>query len=231
MTADGPEECRHLLAQTFTDDTFDCNATIPTYSKFYATCDMRPTYAQHKRLLQLIGSPTPEKRWVLKYPVHMRNLKTVLETYPDACFVHCHRDPAKVLPSLCSLVAGWRAISEGEVDRAGLARWQCEVWAAGMDHCIDVRHELDDGARFFDLAFRETVTDAVGVVKRIYERFGLVLTDEAERHLRAYRQENPRGKHGEHRYTLEEFGLTRNGIYDRYARYLEHFGVEREGET
>jgi hypothetical protein len=28
MTADGPEECRHLLQQTFTDDTFDCNATI-----------------------------------------------------------------------------------------------------------------------------------------------------------------------------------------------------------
>jgi hypothetical protein len=158
----------------------------------------------------------------------MRNLRTVLATYPDACFVHCHRDPAKVLPSLCSLVTGWRAISEGDVDRAALARWQCEVWAAGMDHCIEVRRELRDDSRFFDLNFQETVTDPVGAVKRMYAHFGAELTEEAERRLRAHRAENPRGKYGEHRYTLDEFGLTHAAIYDRYAAYLEHFGVRRE---
>ncbi len=30
MTPDGPDECRHLLQETFTDDTFDSNATIPS---------------------------------------------------------------------------------------------------------------------------------------------------------------------------------------------------------
>jgi hypothetical protein len=229
MTPDGPEECRHLLSQTFTDDTFDCNATIPSYSAWYAACDMRPTYAQHRRLLQLIGSPTPDRRWVLKYPVHMRNLGAVLDTYPDACFIYCHRDPAKVLPSLCSLVAGWRAISEGEVDRAALARWQMEVWAAGMEHAIEVRRSLDPG-RFFDLSHAEVVSDAVGAVKRIYAHFGVPLSEEAERRLRAHREHNPPGKHGEHRYTLEEFGLTTTMIHDRYAAYLERFNVEREPE-
>ena len=228
MTAEGPEECRHLLSQSFTDDTFDCNATIPSYSSWYEACDMRPTYAQHKRLLQLIGSNTPEKRWLLKYPVHMRNLRTVLATYPDACFVYCHRDPAKVLPSLCSLVTGWRAIVEGAVDRPTLARWQMNVWAAGMEHALDARRALNDESRFFDLAFSETVTDPIGAVKRIYARFDVPLTPEAERRLDAWRRENPRGKHGEHHYTLEEFGLTRAMVYDRYARYLEHFNVPRE---
>jgi len=228
MTAEGPEECRHLLSQSFTDDTFDCNATIPSYSSWYEACDMGPTYAQHKRLLQLIGSTTPEKRWLLKYPVHMRNLGTVLATYPDACFIHCHRDPAKVLPSLCSLVTGWRAIAEGTVDRPALARWQMNVWAAGMEHAIDVRRELADESRFFDLTFAETVADPIGAVKRIYARFDVDLTDEAGRRLGAWLRENPRGKHGEHHYTLEEFGLTRTMVYDRYARYLEHFNVARE---
>jgi hypothetical protein len=217
MTAEGPEECRHLLAQSFTDDTFDCNATIPSYSSWYETCDM-----------ELIGSSTPAKRWLLKYPVHMRNLRTVLATYPDACFIYCHRDPAKVLPSLCSLVAGWRAIAEGTVDRPALARWQMNVWAAGMEHAIEVRREMKDESRFFDLAFSETVADPIGAVKRIYARFEVPLTEEAERRLDSWRQENPRGKHGEHHYTLEEFGLTRTMVYDRYARYLEHFKIPHE---
>jgi hypothetical protein len=227
MTADGPEECRHLLCQTFTDDTFDCNATIPSYSDWYAGCDMRPTYAQHRRLLQLIGSTTPERSWVVKYPVHMRNLRTVLATYPDACFVHCHRDPAKVLGSLCSLVAGWRAISEHGVDRAEMARWQMEVWAAGMDHAIEVRRE-QDASRFFDLSFAEFNADPVGAVKRMYAQFGVPLSEASETSLRAWREHNPRGKYGEHRYTLEEFGLTAAVVHDRYAGYLDYFGIERE---
>jgi Sulfotransferase family len=227
MTADGPEECRHLLSQSFTDDTFDCNATIPSYSQWYASCDMRPTYAHHRRLLQIIGSTSPERRWVLKYPVHMRNLGTVLETYPDACFVHCHRDPAKVLPSLCSLVVGWRAISEERFDREALAREQMEVWAAGMEHAIEVRRSHDP-ARFFDLSFAEVVADPIGAVKRIYARFEVPLMEESERRLRAWRDDNPRGKYGEHRYAAADFGLTTAMIHDRYAAYIDHFGIVRE---
>jgi hypothetical protein len=228
MTADGPEECRHLLSQSFTDDTFDCNATIPSYSAHYASCDMRPTYAQHRRLLQLIGSATPDRRWVLKYPVHMRNLAVVLEAYPDACFVHCHRDPAKVLPSLCSLVAGWRAIAEGEVDRPAMERWQKQVWAAGMEHAIEVRRRYDE-SRFFDLSHAEVVADPVAAVKRIYAQFGVAMTEDSERRLREHREHNPPGKYGEHRYSAEEFGLTTAMIHDRYAGYLDYFHIEREG--
>ena len=36
MSADGPEECRHLLQESFLDDTFDSNATIPSYTRWYA---------------------------------------------------------------------------------------------------------------------------------------------------------------------------------------------------
>ena len=228
MTADGPEECRHLLSQGFTDDTFDCNATIPSYTAWYESCDMRPSYRQHKRVLQLIGSTSPEKRWVLKYPVHMRNLRTVLETYPDACFVQCHRDPSEVLASLCSLIAGWRAIYEGEVDRAALARSQMELWAAGMDHGLEVRRE-QPAERFFDLDFREVLSDPVAAVRRIYSHFDLPLSGEAERRFNAWRDANPRGKHGEHHYDLADFGITAAAIRDRFAAYLEHFGMASTG--
>jgi hypothetical protein len=228
MTADGPEECRHLMMQSFTDDTFDCNSTIPSYSAWYAAHDMVDAYARHRDLLKLIGSPEPERRWVLKYPVHMRNLRTVFEIYPDACIVQTHRDPAKVIPSLCSLVAGWRAIYEDDPDRRAIAAWQLELWAAGMEHAMEVRRHRNP-SQFFDLHFREVLGDPVGAVRRMYAHFGLELTEDAERNMRRWHAENPQGKHGEHRYAAADFGLTDGAIADRYAAYIERFQVEREG--
>jgi len=227
MTADGPEECRHLLQHTFTDDTFDCNSTIPSYSEWYGARDMRPTYAQHRRLLQLIGSPTPERRWVLKYPVHMGNMDALLAAYPDACFVQPHRDPARVLPSICSLVAGWRAIYEGDVDRRAIAVWQLELWASRLERLLEARKRLDS-SRFFDLEFREVVSDPLAAIRRMYAHFGIELSPEGERAIARFAAGNPRGKHGEHRYSAADFGLTDAAMHDRFAGYMEHFDILSE---
>ncbi len=227
MTADGPEECRHLLQQSFTDDTFDCNVSVPTYSEWYAQCDMRPAYARHKKLLQLIGSVDRERRWLLKYPVHMGNLRVLLDQYPDARFVQTHRDPAKVVPSLCSLVAGWRSMSEAEVDGEALGRWQLDLWSRRLIDGIEVRRDCETG-RFFDLHFRDVQSDPVDAVRRMYEHFGMEMSEEGERRMRAWRDANPPGKYGEHRYDASDFGLDDAKMNAAFAPYLEHFDVQRE---
>jgi hypothetical protein len=230
MTADGPEECRHLLQQTLTDDTFDCNSTIPSYSDWYGKVDMRPTYERHRDLLKLIGSTTPGRRWLLKYPVHMGNLETVFEIYPDACVVQTHRDPSKVMPSICSLVASWRAIYEGETDHEAIAEWLLELWSSRLHRGLEVRKHVDP-SRFFDLHFREVRSDPVGAVKRMYAHFGMEMTETAEARLRVWHAENPQGKHGEHRYSAADFGLTADSINAHFADYMEHFRVEREASA
>jgi hypothetical protein len=95
---------------------------------------------------------------------------------------------------------------------------------------MEVRREIDP-SRCFDLHFRDYVADPVASVKRIYERFGVDLTEEAERRLDRWQAENPRGKHGAHRYSVGEFGITEEAIAERFAAYVEHFGVEREAPT
>ncbi len=227
MTADGPEECRHLLQQTFTDDTFECNATIPGYSAWYARQDMRPSYERHRDVLGLIGSTSPDRRWVLKYPAHLRHLRALLAVYPDACIVQTHRDPARVLPSLSSLIAGWRGLYEDGVDGRAIASWQLELWASTLEDGLAVRRSHDP-ARFFDLHFREIVSDPVGAVGRLYAHFGLELGDEAKRRMRSWHAENPQGKHGEHRYEADEFGLTPGRMAERFEGYLRAFDVEAE---
>lgn len=227
MTADGPDECRHLFLQSFLDHTFDSNASIPGYTRWFEAQDMRPAYERHRDLLRLIGSTSPERRWVLKYPAHMRNLGALLEVYPDACIVQTHRDPGKVLPSVCSLVTGWRGIYEDWIDAEAIGHWQLDMYADMIDHARRVRARHDP-ARFFDLHFDEMVGDPVGAIGRMYDHFGMTLSDEARGRMTAWHEANPQGKHGGHRYAPEDYGLTRPEIDARFADYVAAHGVRPE---
>lgn len=227
MTAEGPEECRHLFLQSFLDHTFDHNATIPSYTKWFEAQDMRPAYARHRDILKLIQSPGPERRWVLKYPAHLRNLRVLLEIYPDACIVQTHRDPTRVLPSICSLVAGWRGLYEEAMDSHALARWQLDFLGEMMEEAMRVR-ESAEPAQFFDLHFRELVRDPVAALQRMYAHFGFELSTESRRRMRAWHERNPQGKHGGHPYTTEQFGLSHGEMSERFRRYTERFEIPSE---
>jgi hypothetical protein len=227
MVADGPVECRHLFVQWFLDHTFDSNATIPSYTRYFEAQDMRPAYERHRDVLQLIGATAPERRWVLKYPAHMRELDALLAVYPDACIVQTHRDPANVLPSICSLVTGWRSLYEGSADAQAIGAWQLDLYAGMIERAMAVR-ERSDPKQFFDLGFRELVSDPVAAIERIYAHFGFAWTADTERRMRAWHEGNPQHKHGGHPYTLAEFGLREEEIAERFRRYAERFGVPRE---
>ena len=229
LTADGPEECRLLLQHTFRDDSFECNSTIPSYSAWYASCDMRPAYRRHRDLLRLVGSVEPQRRWVLKYPAHLRWLRALLEVYPDACIVQTHRDPARVLPSLCSLIAGWRGIYEDNPDRRAIAAWVVELWAKTMDDALAVRRELGE-ERFFDVSFRETVGDPAGAVGRVYSHFGIDYPPATGQALRDWHLGHPQHQHGEHRYSAADFGLRSGAMRERFAAYIDRFAIEPEAE-
>ncbi len=211
MAPDLPEECRHFLAQSFTDDSFEVNATVPSYTAWYEKKHLKDTYRRHRDLVGLVASGSPSGRLILKYPVHMKNLAALLEVYPDACVVQTHRDPAGVMSSYVSLIAGFRAIYERDIDRGAIAREQLEVWASGAEHAIAVRRDRDP-SQFFDLHYQEYISDPIASVRQIYERFGQELSAEGERRLQDWQDQNPPGKHGEHRHLAEALPITRGEI-------------------
>ncbi len=55
--------------------------------------------------LKLLQWQHANKHWVLKSPSHLFGLDALVKVFPDACIVQTHRDPAKMIPSLCSLSA------------------------------------------------------------------------------------------------------------------------------
>jgi hypothetical protein len=225
MAPDWPEECGHLMAQTFTDDYWEAGMRAPHYAQWYEHADLVPTYRRHRKLIQYIGSSQPEKPWLLKYPVHMKHLASFLEVYPDALVIWTHRDPAAVMSSYASLIAGFRRLNVDRVDEDDIVREQMEIWASGAERAIEVRKGRP-AQQFFDLHFRDFVADPVGSVKRIYGHFGLPWAEETEAALTAWQEGNPQHRHGRHDHSLEGITVSRQAMRERFSVYIDRFGVE-----
>lgn len=225
MRAEWPEECRHILAQSFTDDRFETSATLPGYNEWYWSTPHSETYRRHKRLVRLIGMHEPDRRWLLKYPVHLRQLPALLDVYPDACIVQTHRDPRTVMASYTSFVAKVREMHEDRVDMEYIAREQLESWSTAADAGVAYRRK-HGSERFFDLHFSDFMADPIGSVKRIYRHFDQVLSTEGEERLEQWHADHPQGRHGQHSYEKDDFGLRESEILDRFAEYMEFHGMK-----
>jgi hypothetical protein len=227
VEADAPEECFPLLMNTFRALTFRRYGSIPNYLAWLdeqGQDDRLRVYEEYRRQLQLLQWRCPPRRWVLKCPSHAYSLEALLTLFPDACVVQTHRELTEVVPSACSLRATNVGMYAEEVDPRLLAAESTE----NLLHRI-LRPALAARAahpgRVHDVSYRSLVADPVGTVRGIYERFGMSLGAEAEQVMGAWLAANPQGKHGRHRYSLEQFGLDRDAIDQLFPGYPECFGA------
>ena len=163
-------------------------------------------------------------RWVLKAPGHLFALEGLLERYPDARIVHTHRDPLRVMASMASHATVLRrAFSDRAEPRKIAADW-ADRWARALDKFLAVRDRAP-AAQFFDVGFESIESDPLGTVERVYDFLGWPLTSVARNAMARFVAANPKGKHGAHRYTLEQFGLSRSAQAARFRAYCERFSI------
>jgi len=230
---DGPTECVALLTQAFRAQDLACGIfQSPSYAEWYRGCDFGPAYDYHHLSLQLLQSGGVRGRWSLKAPGHMHCIDTLLAVYPDARLIVTHRDPVKVVPSSMSLSLTARADSlTNHADPNRTIAYYRELWLDELslmtDRMMDFRDREGD-ARFHDLQFHDFMADPIGSLRAAYARFGETLSDEAAAAMRAHLEGHPRGKHGKNAYTLEGYGLSRDAIRERFARYVRRFDVPEE---
>ncbi|WP_419917987.1 sulfotransferase family protein [Candidatus Poriferisocius sp.] len=226
QSAELVDECWNLLRQSFASVTFECLFRIPTYSAWWAACDMGPAYAQHRRSIGLIGVDEPDTCWLLKDPSHLFAPEALFAAYPDANVVMTHRDPLKAVASVCSLTAVSRRGFEQHPDGIAHGREQTELWARGIDRMLAARAGRKD--RFHDLHFSDFQADPLGSVAAICDRFGYPFDTAAERRMARWAADHPRGEHGVHDYSPESYGLRAEDLNERFARYIETCGVAVE---
>ena len=222
--ADSPTECQFLMTPSFCSQVFEAQADIPSYRNWFLhEADYAPAFDFHKRTLQALQHYTGG-RWTLKNPWHPLYLDTLTATYPDARLVMTHRDPAEVVGSCCSLIKYVRQIYSDAVDLKGIGESfidTFEVMIARAD-AFKAKHGAD---AIHDVQYADTVRDPVGTVKRIYERFDEPWTPEIEAAMQGYMDANPKGKHGKHEYSLEEYGLSKGYVRERFADYIARYDI------
>jgi len=226
-TATGPTENHDLLGMSFRTLHFEGMAWIPRYVDWWLACDMQPAYRFMKSALQLLQSRCGPARWHLKSPPDSLFLDAVLAVFPDARFVMTHRDPASVLGSVCSLIHTFHGLTGAPGDPKLLGRAEHDVWVLAMRRLLAVRARVGD-ARFADVRFHELVADPVRTIARAYQQIGVPFTSAAEQRIAAHAAAHPRGRLGEHRYRLEDWGLDRAGVHAAFAFYTDRCGVKRE---
>ena len=210
----GPEECLWLIEHTFADLIFELRANVPTYSRWLAEHEADiEIYQYFHRQLQLLGAHCNGSHWVFKAPRHLPGLAGLLAVFPEARIVQTHRDPAAVLPSLCSLCEILRTAASDAIDKPAIgAHWHARLKAI-FETARAVRATAAEG-QILDIQYTDLVADPIAIVQRIYDHHDYNFTELFEVAMRQWLTDNRQHKHGAHRYTMAEYGLNENGVCD-----------------
>ena len=228
---DAPEEEVILLEQAFLTTTPEAMMNVPTYSKWLEDQDHIPAYEALRRMMQYLQwqRPGPGKpvRWVLKTPHHQEYFDALLEVFPKATIVHTHRDPLKTSASFFSMITHLQMIFSDEVDPNRVANHWLNKIENMARRTMATRDRVGDRG-FVDVSYYDLVRDPMREVERVYDAAGAVLTPEARTAMEASRKVNRQHKYGKHKYSLADFGMTKDDVEPRIAEYRARFEVPYE---
>ncbi len=223
-TAETPTECQDLLGMEFKAEHFDGMAYIPAYSEWVINCDMTSAYAWHHRALKLLQSRCPPTLWHLKTPVHMLYLDTLVGEYPHARFLWSHRDPAKVLGSVCSLIAYCRTWVSDRDDSTTIGGEQLAIWTEAIRRASDFRGRMGD-TRFADLSIVDIQNNPVAALERAYAQLNIPFDQHSRAAVQQWAENHKPGSHGRHDSHVEDFGLTAPQVHAAFGSYTQRFGA------
>ncbi len=220
-----PTECVGLTILDLVSEQFPALAWLPTYrNEFLLKNDFKSAYNWHKRGLRYFQFTTPDTQWVLKTPMHSAYLGSLLETYPDACLIHTHRNPMEVIASVSSLChtgrSGWSdhvaTHKYAEHDVGYIAEITRRATAFRADN-----PQTED--RIYDVAFKQFLAEPEKVVEGIHAHFNRELSASSKTAMMDYLTNRPRNKYGVHRYSLEDFGLSEAAHGPLFSDYRNRF--------
>ena len=81
--------------------------------------------------------------------------------------------------------------------------------------------------RFLDLWFKDTVSQPMVEIGRVYDFLGMDLTPEASVEMSRWQDSNRRELRPAHAYTLDQFGLTEEGLKAQFKGYREAFILDK----
>jgi omega-hydroxy-beta-dihydromenaquinone-9 sulfotransferase len=160
------------------------------YSRFITLRDCTPAQIARwqQTLYWLVQKLTYKhaRRLVLKSPSHTARIRLLLEVFPDAKFVHIHRNPYDVFRSSLHLMhtaAQWSTLQR--IDHTGLEERTLDDYQELYDAYFEQRHLIPAG-RLHELAFEALEKDPLEQLRQLYAALGLGDFAVAEPAIRRY---------------------------------------------
>jgi hypothetical protein len=228
IEADAPEECIDFTSQVFRSPRFDDVYRAPTYRAWLDASGCDEGYRFLARFLRHLQGPgEAPQRWVLKSPEHVFSFDALAKVFPDAMLVLVHRDPGHVLVSAARLTELLRAPFTIRIDRGEVGRRVADYWQTGMQRMVGIANDPAFllRSRLAHVTYRSLIADPIGTIARIYDAFGLELSQEAREAMAAKVVRAPNGGYGANRYRPEEFGIDPERERQRASAYTERFSV------
>jgi hypothetical protein len=165
------------------------------------------------------------RRLVLKNPTNTGRISVLLELFPDAKFIHIHRDPYRVFQSTRHLysktlsVTQLQEVSQEEIDAVILS-----VYRDMMKRFLEEK-SLIPPENLVEVRFEDLESDPLSQLQRIYSELNLAGFDGVQLVFRSYLSE--RKNYQKNAYTpLDEETVSKINREWRFA--LEAWGYARE---
>jgi hypothetical protein len=218
MQARAPDECywmmRHspLIAMLY---------QVPEYWAWFKQLDdsgFGELFSHYRLQVQHLQLFCRREHWLSKAPSHPHFMPVLFDVFPDANVIRLHRHPCHAVPSLCSLVAGYRKLFSAQVDYLEVGATILDMFTEGMKRSMAAPSQR--GQQIIDIRYDDLVVDPAAVVRRIYVQFGYRFSATFERDLAHAIESERAALRPRHSYSLEQFGLSRAQVIERSAEYL-----------
>jgi hypothetical protein len=224
--AEEVHECCMLLRQSFVSNLWNCGWSAATYDAWWQCQSEEAAYHHYYRCVQLIGSNEPATRWLLKNPGHIDNLDLLFAIFPDAKVIQTHRDPAKAVPSLVSLLMQLNSLTEeGRSQQRAetmLAR-EAAKWSSAVRKAERVRQQYP--GKVLDVVHGDFHRDPMGILERIYAFTGMEISAEVRAGFARRIEEKPELAHGVHRYNIADYGMTEEEVREPFGEYMQRYDL------
>lgn len=228
---DMPFEDHIMMSANFTSEGWlGIIGQVPSYALYLADQDPKIAMRYHKRVLKLLQWRNPREHWVLKSVVHLDQLPALFSVYPDACVVWAHRDPVRSLASMIDIMATMQWVGSDDPLKHGALDFLRDpnVSAARFNNVIDlIESKVIPSEQICHVHYKDLIRDTMGTVERIYDHFGIPLTDDGRAGMQRYLGKHPRDDRPPHRYPIAE-GSALTTARAAYQRYQDYFNIPIE---
>lgn len=222
MTTDHVHEEIQLLANDISTMLFETLAEVPRWRDYYRAHDQAPHYQYLATQLKAMQFLRGGRRWLLKSPQHLEQVRVLDRVFPDSIVVFTHRDPVPVALSMVAMITYSARMHRSPVPVELIAH----SWIDRLDQMLTALvHDRDaiGPERSIDIRFNDFMTDELAVAERVYALAGEPFNDAARQPISDYLAGHQRGRLGNVETSCEMFGLQESELRERFAPYVERF--------